>query len=107
MSTDLPKIVIVPVEHRISIVYAKHDNLDVGGRETPLSKSDVAKLSLVQDSKDHCLCEAGDLDRPDLIAGEHFGGIAGIPHIDSEWTKPFCAAQSVRGLRIRAAHKRQ
>jgi hypothetical protein len=51
--------------------------------------------------------EAGDLDRPGLIAREHFGGIAGIPSIDSEWTKPFCTAQSVGGLRIRAAHKRQ
>ena len=58
-------------------------------RETPLSECDTAKLSLVQNSQDHSLCEAGNLERPDLIAREHFGGIAGLPHINCEWTKPF------------------
>ena len=67
-----------------------------------MSESDTAKLSLVQNSKDDCLCEARDLDRPNLIAREHFGGIAGIPEINGEWTKPFCEAQSVRRLGIRA-----
>jgi hypothetical protein len=38
MGTDLPEVVLVPVEHRISIVYAKHDNVDVGSRETALPK---------------------------------------------------------------------
>jgi hypothetical protein len=72
-----------------------------------LSESGTPKLALVQNSKDHCPRETGDLDCPDLIALEHFGGIAGIPDINGEWTKPFCTAQSVCGLRIRAAHKRQ
>src|ERR1017187_8258706 len=74
-------------------------------RETPLSECDTAKLSLVQNSQDHSLCEAGNLERPDLIAREHFGGIAGIPQINCEWTKPFCTAQSVRGLGIHADRK--
>jgi len=37
MTADFPKIVIVPVEHRTSMVYAKHDTLGVGERETRLS----------------------------------------------------------------------
>jgi hypothetical protein len=65
------------------------------------------KLSLVQSPKDDRLYEVCDLDRPGLIAREHFGGIAGIPDINGEWTKPFCATQSVRCLRIRAAHQHQ
>ena len=39
MSTDLPEVVVVPVEHRISIVYAKHDKVDVRSRETALSET--------------------------------------------------------------------
>ena len=66
-----------------------------------------ATLGLVQNSKDQSLREAGDLDRSDLIAREHFGGIAGVPDIHGEWTKPFCRTQGIRGLRIRAAYKRQ
>jgi hypothetical protein len=72
-----------------------------------LPERDTAKLALLQNSKDHCLREAGDRDGPDLIAREHFGGIAGIPDINGEWPKPFCRTESIRGLGIRAAHKRQ
>ena len=39
MGTDLTEVVFIPVEHRISIVYAKHDNMDVGGRETAISET--------------------------------------------------------------------
>jgi hypothetical protein len=60
-----------------------------------LSESDTVSLTLLQDSKDHCLCEEGDLDRPDLIIRDHLGGIAGIPEINGEETQPFCAAQSL------------
>ncbi len=72
-----------------------------------MPERDVAKLARVQNAKDDCLREAGDLDGPDLIAREHFGSIAGIPDIHGEWPKPFCRTQSIRGLRIRAALKRQ
>ena len=65
------------------------------------------KLSLVQSPKDDRLYEVCDLDRPGLIAREHFGGIAGIPDIHGEWPKSFCGTQSIRGLGIRAACKRQ
>ena len=41
------------------------------------------------------------------IARQHFGGIAGIPDINGERTQPFCAAQSLRRLRIRATHQYQ
>ena len=53
------------------------------------------------------LREAGDFDRLDFIAWKHFGGIAGIPDIDAGWPQPFCTAQGVRRLMIRAAHKHQ
>ena len=64
-------------------------------------------LFRVQDSKDYCLCRAGDLDRLGLIAGKHLGGLTGIPNIDTKRSQPFCAVQGVRRLTIRAAHKSQ
>ena len=76
-------------------------------RDTLLPERDTAKLALVQNSKDDGLREAGDLDRPDLIAREHFGGIAGIPDVHGEWPEPFCRPQSIRGLGICAAHQLQ
>jgi hypothetical protein len=33
MGTDLTEVVFIPVEHRISIVYAKHDTMNDNGRE--------------------------------------------------------------------------
>jgi hypothetical protein len=43
MSTDLPKIVVAPVEHRIFIVYAKHDSMDVGHCESSARQAPAAK----------------------------------------------------------------
>ena len=64
-------------------------------------------LALFQYSKDHCLCEAGDLDRLNLVAWKHLGGIAGVPDINGEGSKPLCAAQSVCCFGICAAQECQ
>jgi hypothetical protein len=39
MGSDLTKIVLIPVEYCISIVYAKHDTLDSSGRKAALPES--------------------------------------------------------------------